>query len=239
MNGAAAPSPRSIAQRCSLAPRVLAAVGLATLSCGCFARTMSALLVRLVFWTWLGAAIFVGQSGMLRQLRFPGMQAIVLGLTAILLFLYFRAAPIRRWADGLELRSLVLLHLTRFVGIYFLVLHHRGELPRQFAVPAGIGDIVVATMVLPVAFAPLDPRTRLRAITIWNVVGLVDMLLVIATITRINLADPLQLRAFMQLPLSLLPTFLVPLILASHLIIYVRVAREQAAFAGGEPPVVR
>lgn len=190
---------------------------------------MSALVVRIVFWAWLGAATYAGYSGLLRRMPFPGAQAILLGLTAFLLLLYFGAGPVRRWVDGLELRSLVLLHLTRFVGIYFLVLHHRGELPRQFAVPAGIGDIVVAAMVLPVAFAPLDVRGRLRAITIWNVVGLIDMLLVIATITRLNLTDPAQLQPFTQLPLSLLPTFLVPLILASHVVIYVRTARERAA----------
>lgn len=198
---------------------------------------MSGVLVRLVFWTWLGVAIFVGQSGMLRRMPPLGVQAIVLCLTGLLLLLYFQAKPVRRWADALELRSLVLLHLTRFVGIYFLVLHHRGQLPREFAVPAGIGDIVVATMVLPVAFAPLDARTRLRAITIWNVVGLIDILLVIATITRINLTDAAQLRPFLQLPLSLLPTFLVPMILASHVIIYVRAARERNTVEEDGPPL--
>lgn len=197
---------------------------------------MSAVIVRLVFWAWLGAAIFVGQAGLLRQLPGFAVQGMVVGLTAFLLLLYFRAGPVRRWADALELRSLVLLHLTRFVGVYFLVLHHRGELPREFAVPAGLGDIVVATMVLPVVFAPLDAHTRLRAITIWNVVGLIDMLLVIATITRINLTDPGQLRPFLQLPLSLLPTFLVPLILASHVVIYIRAAHERSAREAGGPP---
>jgi 7-cyano-7-deazaguanine synthase len=80
---------------------------------------------------------------------------------------------------------LVLIHLTRFVGIYFLVLYQRGELPRAFAVPGGIGDIIVATMALPVAFAPLDARAQRRAIVIWNVVGFVDILLVVISATRI------------------------------------------------------
>ena len=41
----------------------------------------------------------------------------------------------------LDLRLLVLYHLTRFVGVWFLVLYSRGELPYAFAVPGGWGDI--------------------------------------------------------------------------------------------------
>lgn len=184
---------------------------------------MTALLVRLVFWVWFAAAIYAGQSGLLQRLPPPAIPGIVFGLTALLLYGYFRVSPLRRWADALNLRSLVLLHLTRFVGIYFLVLHQRGELPRDFALPAGFGDIVVATFVLPIAFAPLEDRHRLRAISIWNIVGLVDILLVVATAARLNLADPSQMRSFAFLPLSLLPTLLVPLIIATHVIIYTRI----------------
>jgi hypothetical protein len=157
------------------------------------------------------------------------VQAVIFGLTALVLSSYFRLGPVRRWVDALDLRTLVLLHTTRFVGIYFLILHERGELPRAFAVPGGIGDIIVATMALPVALAPLDDAGRLRAIRIWNVVGFVDILMVIITATRINLSTPGQLRPLTYLPLSLLPTFLVPLILATHLIIFARTARLQSA----------
>ena len=100
---------------------------------------------------------------------------------------------------------------------------------RAFAVPGGIGDIVVATFALPVALAPLAESSRLRAIYIWNVVGLVDTTLVVVTAARLNLADPSQLHALTHLPLSLLPTFLVPLIVATHVIIFARVARARHA----------
>jgi hypothetical protein len=150
------------------------------------------------------------------------LPTIVLGLTGLLLFAYFKIAAVRAWVNGLDIRALVLLHVTRFVGIYFLVLHQRGELPRAFAVPAGIGDIVIATFALPVALAPLEYATRLRAIVIWNVVGLVDILMVVGTAARINLSTPGELRAFTHLPLTLLPTFLVPLIIATHVVLFAR-----------------
>jgi hypothetical protein len=190
---------------------------------------MSPVIVRFILWMWFGLALAAGKLHWLQAISPFAVQGIVLGLTTFLLVLYFAVPPVRQRVDQLELRTLVLLHLTRFIGVYFLVLHTRGELPRELAVPAGIGDIVVATMVLPVVFAPLVPALRLRAITVWNVVGFLDLLMVIGTITRINLTDPARLRPFTELPLSLLPTFLVPILLASHIVIFVRTARERAA----------
>jgi hypothetical protein len=187
------------------------------------------ILVRLLLWIWLGAAVYAGHSLVLQRIPPFGVQGIIFSLTALVLLAYFRIPPLRAWVDALDLRVLVLLHLTRFVGFYFLALYQRGELAREFAVPAGIGDIIVAVMALPVAFAPLAPATRLRAIYIWNVVGLIDMFLVVVSATRVNLTDPSLLRPLTHLPLSLLPTFLVPLIIATHIIIFSRIARERRA----------
>ncbi len=189
----------------------------------------ASLLARLFLWLWFIAAVLAGRGHLLQRLPPLAVPAMVLGLTAFLLLLYFLVGPLRAWVDEIDLRKLVLLHVTRFVGIAFLVLYHRGELPYAFAVPGGIGDIVVATFALPVALAPLDPAPRRRAVTIWNVVGLVDIILVVVTAGRLNLADASQMRALTELPLSLLPTFLVPLIIATHVIIFARLARERSA----------
>jgi hypothetical protein len=187
----------------------------------------AALLVRCIFWFWFFAAILAGRSLVLQRLPPFAVPGIVLTLTAFLLLLYFVVAPFRAWVDEINVRRIVLLHVTRFVGIAFLVLYQRGELPYAFAVPGGIGDIVVATFALPVALAPLEPILLRRALRIWNMVGLVDIVLVVATAARLNLADPAQMHALTELPLSLLPTFLVPLLVASHVIIFFRLAREQ------------
>jgi hypothetical protein len=187
----------------------------------------AALFARLLLWLWFGAAVAAGHFLVLARLPAFAMQGVLAGTTLVLLYAYVRFSGVRGWIDSIDLRALVLLHVSRFVGIYFLILHQRGELPRAFAVPGGIGDIIVATMALPVALAPLDPPLRRRAILIWNVVGFFDILMVIITATRLNLEHPGQLRALTYLPLSLLPTFLVPLIIATHVFIFVRIAREQ------------
>jgi hypothetical protein len=184
------------------------------------------LLVRLILWAWFGSAVAFGYFQLLQRLAPPALPLIVFGLTGCVLYAYFRLAALRAWVDSLDSRRLVLLHLTRFVGIYFLILHRRGELPAAFALPAGIGDIIVATMALPVVFAPVAESTRQRAIVIWNVAGFADIMLVVATAARLNLADPAQMHAFTHLPLSLLPTFLVPLIIATHVLLFVRTMRR-------------
>lgn len=184
--------------------------------------------IRIVFWIWLIAAIAAGRLYWLQRLPLPAVQGILFGLTGLLVIAYRSIGGFRRWVDSLDLRALVLFHVTRFVGIYFLVLYRRGELPYAFAVPGGIGDILVAALAIIVVFLPLSEHLRLRAITIWNVIGLIDILLVVFAAARIQLSGGLGLLPLTYLPLSLLPTFLVPLIIGSHLAIFARLNRNQS-----------
>jgi hypothetical protein len=63
---------------------------------------------------------------------------------------------------------------------------------------------------------------------IWNTLGFVDIILVVFSALRFGLRDWQSMHALRELPLSLLPTFLVPLIIASHILIFVRLARAKA-----------
>src|SRR5258705_202219 len=53
-------------------------------------------------------------------------------------------------------------------------------------------------------------------------VGALDSAFVVATAARLGMADPNSMGPLRTLPLSLLPTFLVPLIIASHALIFWR-----------------
>ena len=187
------------------------------------------LLLRLILWSWIAAAVYAGHVRLLQRFHPAALPAIVLLITTVVVMAYFRLGTLRAWVDALDLRRIVALHIVRFAGIAFLVLHHRGKLPYGFAVPAGIGDIVIATLALPVVFAPLNHEARQRAVSIWNIAAVADLLLVLATATRINLADPDSLYALTELPLSLVPTFLMPLLLATHVIIFIRLGRPASA----------
>jgi hypothetical protein len=146
------------------------------------------------------------------------------GLTVLLLAAVVARPRFRRWLATLDLRWLVAVHLTRFVGLYFLLLYYRDRaLPRAFAVPGGWGDIIVATLALGLLLAggKLDGRPRL--VGAWNAFGLLDILFVVATASRLALADPDSMNALLRLPLSLLVTCLVPIIVADHIVVFWRI----------------
>jgi hypothetical protein len=182
--------------------------------------------VRSLLGIWLVAALAVGGAGLLVDLTPPRPQAILVGLTLATLFGLYRIGPIRSWATHVDPRALVAFHLTRFIGIYFLVLYGRGELPFDFAVVGGWGDIIVAAAALLLLLSGPPTEGRRPLYLAWNVVGFVDILFVVATATRSARADPESLAPLSRLPLSLLITFVVPIVIATHIWLFRRLRRD-------------
>jgi len=173
---------------------------------------------------WLLTAVCLGASGRVATWRPPIPQIVLVGLTALVLVAVVALPRFRRWVRALDLRWLVALHLTRFVGIYFLVLYYRdGALPYAFAVPGGWGDILVATLALGLLAVSGSLETRRALVGMWDALGLIDILFVVATASRLALANPDSMSALLRLPLSLLVTFLVPLIIAGHVVVFWRI----------------
>jgi len=181
---------------------------------------------------WLVAAIVVGASGALEKLRPPAPQIIIAGLTVALLIAWRASEAFKKWVETIDLRVLIALHLTRFVGIYFLYLSGRGELPSSFAIPAGCGDIGVATAAAVLILCWSWFKRKRLWVTLWNAAGLLDILAVVVSAAAHALTDRTSMAALLHLPLSLLPTFLVPLIIASHIFIFCRL-RSGASLNNG------
>jgi hypothetical protein len=179
--------------------------------------------VVLLLGAWLCLAAGVGVAGWLERANAPVIAGLIWTLTALTLLACWKVPLLHRWALTVELRWLVLLHLTRFVGFYFFLLCSRGELPFAFAAPAGWGDIVVAS--LAVLLLALSNARNWGMLIVWNTIGLTDILFVVMTALRLGLEDRQSMHALREFPLSLLPTFLVPLIMTSHVLIFFRAAR--------------
>jgi hypothetical protein len=181
--------------------------------------------VALVLLGWLCFA--VGLGGWFYNASAPAVAATVWTLTALVLLASWKVAPIRVWALSIDLRWLVLFHLTRlFAGAYFLVLCQRDQLPCGFARPAGWGDIFVAVLALA-AVGAMRNKFAKTLLFIWNTIGVIDIIFVVFNALRFGLKDWQSMHALRDLPLSLLPTFLVPLIIASHILIFVRLIRAR------------
>ena len=190
------------------------------------ARPSVAVVRALLF--WLALALAFGMTGLTpRLLRFPLPPVLIAALTLMILTVAWTSVWFHEWLAALDIRVLVLVHVTRFAaGLTFLVLYGRGALPYAFAVPGGIGDMLVAVLAVALVLVTDARATRRRGLVVaWNVVGLADILMVVVTAARIGTVEPTAMAALVQLPLVLLPTFLVPIIIATHVILFVRLAR--------------
>src|SRR3954466_13524489 len=176
---------------------------------------------------WLVVAIVVGASGAPARLRPPGPQFILLSLTLALLAAWRFSSRFRRRLDAIDLRVPMAIHVTRFVGFYFLFLARMGELPGTFATPAGWGDVFVATFAAILLVGWKLFAARRLWLAAWNLFGLVDILFVVVSAARHGMAEPLSMAVMLRLPLSLLITFLVPLIIASHIFIFSRLLSDR------------
>jgi hypothetical protein len=182
---------------------------------------------------WLVAAITVARRGLLEQppgKTGPPPIGINLALVLLALFFFLAISPSLRALLSRQ-STLIRLHLWRFEGILFLILMVQGQLPALFALPAGIGDVLVAASAPWVARSADTPQGRRRAI-LWNCLGLTDLIVAIVLGVTTNpgaahLFDTVPTsEAMTQFPMALIPTFLVPLAITLHVISLWQLFRE-------------
>ena len=138
---------------------------------------------------------------------------------------YLMLRPARAVVDQIPLQWVIGLQFYRVLGVVFLVEWMLGAVPGAFALPAGIGDVVIG-LTAPFVAARIRegaPGAREAAIR-WNVLGIAD-LVVAVTLGVLTTPGPLQLLALgasnvglITLPLVLIPTIGVPFALLLHLI---------------------
>jgi hypothetical protein len=119
--------------------------------------------------------------------------------------------------------NLIRLHLWRLEGIVFLILMVQGQMPALWALPAGVGDVLVGATALWVASGLERPGGRRRAIA-FTLLGMADLIVAITLGVMVN-PGPTQVfhtvptgELLVQYPLALVPTFLVPLAFTLHII---------------------
>ena len=98
-----------------------------------------------------------------------------------------------------------------------------GRLPAEFALKAGIGDIVIGlTAILAAMYVRPLSAIRIRGVLIWNILGLADILMVFVVAQRIILfgADPSALAELTRFPALVVPIFVVPMVIITHFVIF-------------------
>ncbi|MGC2662198.1 MAG: hypothetical protein WA324_29910 [Bryobacteraceae bacterium] len=154
----------------------------------------------------------------------PGQPPIAFGLavlTPIVVFtLWFASSePFRQFVLALNPGTLTTVQAWRIAGFVFLVLYTYSLLPAVLALPAGWGDIVIGATA-PFVAMKLANRDHRASFILWQVFGILDLVSAVALGATATLINPhaVATDAMTILPLSLIPTFAVPLLLILHVV---------------------
>ncbi len=145
----------------------------------------------------------------------PIIVGVVLAWKWKLLGRVIEAVP-QEWIVGVQ--------FYRALGLMFLVLYAVGRLPGMFALPAGVGDVIVGLVAPVVGIAYARNGTNAAGLVrAWNVFGIVDLIVAVGT-GLLTSPSPLQMLSFdapneliSAFPLVMVPVFLVPLSILLHL----------------------
>jgi hypothetical protein len=157
----------------------------------------------------------------------------IAALAPIVLFLFWftTSAGFRQYLRTLNPRTLTMAQSWRVNGLVFLILGTLGILPWLFALPAGLGDMAIGITAPWVAekwiagkFADAEHK---KSYISWQILGILDLVTAVTLGTTARLIDPSGpgMGAMTVLPLSLVPTFIVPLLFIVH-VISIAQARE-------------
>lgn len=162
-------------------------------------------------------------------------------LTPIFLFSLWFATSEKFWQFALSLnpRTLTFVQSWRILGFVFVVLQAYGVLPPIFALPAGYGDMAIGATASLVAWKLANPSHR-NSFILWQVLGIADLVVAVGLGTTARLLSPYgtSMVAMTVLPLSLVPTFIVPLLLILH-VICIAQARAWKGSSGDTRQTVR
>lgn len=147
--------------------------------------------------------------------------------------LIWRSPRVAHIIDAVPQSWLIGVQLYRALGVIFLILYATDKLPGLFAWPAGLGDVLVGVLapVVAISYARAPDRNT-DLVFAWNLFGLADL---IVAVTTGFLTSPsiFQLFAFdlpneliSQLPLVLIPVFLVPVSVLLHLASLAKLRRD-------------
>lgn len=164
----------------------------------------------------------------------PSVPPLPVGLAVVIpiaLFLvwFARSTGFRQFVMSLNPQALTIVQTWRVGGFVFLTLAAYRILPLLFALPAGLGDMAVGATAPWVAMTLAAPDHRTGFIR-WQVLGITDLVTAVTLGTLASVISPqgIPTTPMTVLPLSLIPTFAVPLLLILHIVCIAQARRWPA-----------
>ena len=180
-----------------------------------------------VVFPWLALDMLLGASGVFHGALYRYVPNIAFGISLPLAagcWFLLRTRHGAQIVQNLPVELAIGMQSYRSLGSIFLVLNGLSLMPSEFAVPAGFGDTITGVLAIPVAayYGAGLPARKLVAV-IWNIFGIADLVVAIAT-GFLTSPTPFQLLALdqpnllvSQFPMVLIPVFAVPLSILLHI----------------------
>ena len=188
---------------------------------------------------WMAVAQYLGAANTYFAAKDTAVPFILFGLLiplAVAAIGLWQSESVAGLVSAIPLHWLVAAQVYRVLGGIFLVLWLDGRLPWQFALPAGIGDVVTGgAAVVVAALLAQNAIGAHRATYAWSLFGIADLVVAVAmgAMTSPGRAHLLALDApnllISSYPLVMVPTFAVPLALMLHGVVLWRLRRGAAA----------
>lgn len=186
-------------------------------------------LVTVFLIVWLATSITASSlSAFHAGTKYGMLPLITLGLAVVLPIAFFLlwfgfSQRFRQFALSLNPMALTIAETWRIGGITFVTLEVFHILPGVFAQPAGWGDFLIGVTAPFVALYWARPSHK-KGFIAWNIFGVLDLVNAVAlgvlSSTAVGALRPrVSTDAMTMLPLSLIPTFAVPLLLIVHFIL--------------------
>ena len=168
---------------------------------------------------WFAVSFLASAKGLFQgSPTAPPLALLIAVLLPIGLFFawFYASSGFREFVLNLDLKALTVVQSWRILGFGFLALYAYGILPASFALPAGLGDMAIGITAPLIALRFSDSRYR-KLFLLWNVLGIADLLIAVSMGAASRGLHP-STAPMAMLPLSLIPTFAVPLLALVHLI---------------------
>jgi len=154
---------------------------------------------------------------------------------AIILFVIIgNTSLFKKLLRAITLESLIIIHMFRFVGVFFIILYFYHLLPADLAFSAEMGDVITALFAWPVAkWVSQRKSWSIKAVYIWNIFGILDivnLLVIVGIMIRKSLISGGDggLQELTIFPFAWFPAFAPATILFLHTVIFRKLQQMKA-----------